>query len=102
MKACSLDPWPAFLLSEIIDILILPITNIINVSLRDGVFPHQFKEAIITPLIKKPSLCKEELPNYRPVSNLCYISKLLERIVASQLNQHLKINNLVNPLQSAY
>ena len=40
-----------------------------------------FKEAIVTPLIKKPSLPKNDMKNYRPVSGLCFISKLLERVV---------------------
>ena len=65
-------------------------------------FPLQFKQAIITVLFKKPSLCKEQLSNYRQVSNLCYKSKLLERVVAMKLNKHLIKNGLVNHLQSAY
>ena len=61
-----------------------------------------FKKAVITPLIKKPSLLKEDMKNYRPVSGLCFISKLVERVVASQIKQHLDEHNLGNQFQSAY
>ena len=44
----------------------------------------------------------DDLKNYRPVSNLSFLSKVLERIILSQLNEHLNHNNLLNPLQSAY
>ena len=68
-KSDPLDPWPAFLFTEYIDLLIKPITKFINLLLSGEVFPHQLKEAIITSLIKNPSLCKEELSNYWLVSN---------------------------------
>jgi exonuclease III len=101
-KSCSLDPWPTFLVIEYINILITPITNIINYSLKEGEFPETFKHAIVSPLIKKPTLNKEDFKNYRPVSNLNYISKLLERVVASQIKNHMDKHNLHNSFQSAY
>ncbi len=52
-KSCSLDPWPSFLVEEFLDILITPITDIVNKSLGEGVFPSKFKQVIVTPLIKK-------------------------------------------------
>jgi hypothetical protein len=102
VKSSSLDPIPTFLLNDCLDVLIKPLTLFINLCLNHGVFPDQFKLALVSPLLKKPSLPKEELKNYRPVSNLNYISKLLERVIAGQLNCYLKENNLVNPFQSAY
>ena len=48
------------------------------------------------------SLDPDDLKNYRPMSNLSFLSKVLERIVLSQLNEHLNQNNLLSPLQSAY
>ena len=89
IKSGPLDSWSAFLLMECIDILIIPITRIVNLSLMEGLFLQEFKQAIIIPLLKKPTLCKEKLPNYSPVSNLLYISKVLERVVASQLSLYL-------------
>ena len=50
----------------------------------------------------KPTLDKDELSNYRSISNLSLISKIIERVVKSRLSDHLTSNNLVNPHQSAY
>ena len=54
----------AGLLMECIDILITPIMRIVNLSLMGGVFPQEFKQAIITPLCKKPTLCKERVVHF--------------------------------------
>ena len=72
-KSCSLDPWPTFLVLDHLDILITPITSIINASLEQGKCPNFFKQAHVTPILKKPSLDKEVFKNYRPVSNLNFI-----------------------------
>jgi hypothetical protein len=82
--------------------LVKPITNIVNLSLKEGVFPGQFKSAIVTPLLKKSTLDKDNLKNYRPVSGLNYVSKVIERVVAKQIKNYLATNNLDNPNQSAY
>ena len=57
---------------------------------------------VVTPLIKKASLPRNDLKNYRPVSGLCFLSKLVERVVAKQLTSHINNNKLDNPHQSAY
>ena len=70
--------------------------------MSEGVVPDEFKKAIVTPLIKKSSLPTNDLKNYRPVSGLGFISKLVECVVASQLNDHVTVNGLENVRQSAY
>ena len=70
--------------------------------METSTFPQNFKEAHVRPLLKKTSLPKNELKNYRPVSNLSFISKILEKKVANGLQAHIKNNHLCNPLQSAY
>ena len=100
-KSCLLDPWPTFLVKECIDIPLPSITRFVNCSLSEGVVPDEFK-AIVTPLIKKSSLPPNDLKNYRPVSGLGFISKLAERVVATQLNDHVSLNGLENVRQSAY
>ena len=101
-KSCSLDPWPTFLVLDYLDILITPITAIINAFLEQGKCPNFFKQAHITPILKKPSLDKEVVKNYRPVSNLNFISKILERVVAVQLQSQLEEAGLMTAFQSAY
>ena len=101
-KSCELDPIPTTLLYENLDILLPTITNIINTSLTTGIVPPDLKTAIVKPLLKKPSLDKNLLKNYRPISNLPFLSKILEKVVLHKLLSHLQENNLSNPFQSAY
>ena len=78
------------------------LTAIINKSLATSVAPACFKRAVVRPLVKRPGLDKEVLNNYRPVSNLPFVSKLLEKVVEHRLKDHLEINNLHDFHQSAY
>jgi len=54
------------------------------------------------PLLKKPGADTTDMANYRPVSNLSFLSKTVERVIAEQLNSYLTNNGLMPPLQSAY
>ena len=96
-KSCSLDPWPTFLVLDYLDVLITLITSTINASLEQSKCPNFFKQAHVTPILRK-----EVFKNYRPVSNLNYISKILERVVAVQLQTHLDEAGLMTDFQSAY
>ena len=93
-KSRLLDPWYTFLVKECIDILLPSVTRLVNCSLSNGFVPGGFKKTIITPLIKRSSLPPNELKIYRPVSGLGFILKLVERVVASQLNDHVSLNRL--------
>ena len=101
-KTCALDSIRTNVLKSCIDELIPSITFIMNESLRNGVVPDIFKVALVKPLLKKSNLDKENLKNYRPVSNLPFLSKILEKIVLKQLLSHLKSNSLEETFQSAY
>ena len=70
--------------------------------MREGVVPPAFKQALVTPLIKKKILCRNEFRNSRPISNLSFLSKILEKIVAKRLNAHIEEQLLSNHVQSAY
>ena len=74
-KMCLLDPLPVDLLFNCVDIMLLTITRLIPDSLSSGKFPDVFKEAIVKPLLKKSILDPNDLKNYRPVSNLPFLSK---------------------------
>src|SRR6218665_66483 len=101
-KQCELDPIPTSLLKDCASVILPVITKIINLSLSTGNFPLAFKHSFVTPLLKKANLDKENLSNYRPISNLSFLSKLTERIVLARLNDYLSSNSLLNPHQSGF
>jgi hypothetical protein len=103
-KSCSLDPLPTWLLKkpQVLDLLLPAITTIINESLSTSHVPQDFKTAVVFPTLKKDGLDPNILGNYRPVSNLPFISKVLEKVVAAQITNFLKQHHLFDPLQSAY
>ena len=72
------------------------------IALSSGHFPATFKEASITPAIKKPGLDAMNVQSYRPISNLSVVSNLLQRIVARQLNCYLQSSDLRPSLQSGF
>ena len=100
-KSCSLDPVPTKVVKECLDELVPLLTVIINQSLQSGVFLDVWKEALVTPMVKK-SGSDLAFKNFRPMSNLQFVSKLVERAAADQLQSHLVKNNLFPTLQSAY
>ena len=77
-KSCKLDVLPTKVLKDIVTPLLPLCTKIINLLLTEGLFVEEWKVAIIHPLLKKPGLdliCS----NYRPVSNLPFLSKVVEK-----------------------
>ena len=99
--SCQLDPIPTNILCELPSLLPI-ITKIVNLSLSAGHFPTQLKSAIVKPLLKKSTLEPDIFKNFRPVSNLSFVSKVIEKVIAAQLLQHMKENNLLDKMQSAY
>jgi hypothetical protein len=102
IKTCELDPLPGRQLKDCIESLVPVIMKITNSSLAEGFIPEELKEAIVRPLIKKPTLDKDVLKNYRPVSNITHLSKVMEKIVAKQLTDHCMDQGLFDSFQSAY
>ncbi len=100
-KSCGLDPIPTVLLKTCMDVLAPIITDIINLSLANGEVPSDMKQALLFPLLKKITL-ELIFPNYRPVSNLSFVSKLTEKAAAKQLLHFLYANGLGEKFQSAY
>ncbi|XP_033633164.1 uncharacterized protein LOC117294758 [Asterias rubens] len=78
------------------------VTHIRSELDETGIVPQQLKKAHVTPILKNSKLDKNKLSNYRPVSNLPFISKVVEKVVAGQLNDYLTSNNLLELAQSAY
>ena len=96
------DPIPVSVLCTIIDWVCPSITHAINSSLNLGVVPSIFKAAIVRPILKKPGSDPELLSNYRPISLLPFLSKVLEKVVAKQLTAHLESHNLLASFQSGF
>ena len=97
-----LDPIPAILMKECYDTLLPVITETVNLSFNTAIVPIAFKEAFVDPILKKDSLDHEVYKNFRPISNLCFISKASEKVVAVRLNHHLEDASLHEIFQSAY
>ena len=101
-KSCVLDPLPTWLLKSNSDVFVPIITKVINLSLSSGIFPSNLKHAILNPLIKKQSLNPNELKKYRPVANIKFMSKLIEKHVVNTISAHMLKYNLGEEHQSAY
>ena len=100
-KTCTLDPIPTSIVKSTVNTMAPIIQKIINQSLCRSIVPSDFKTAIVKPLLKKPGLDPIH-KNYRPVSNLAFVSKLIEQSVIDQLDIHFEVNKLNDQLQSAY
>ena len=101
-KSCDLDVIPPRVFKCFPNSFAPSLTIIINKSLETGTVPCSYKKAIVIPSLKKPSLDSSDLSSYRPVSNLVYVSKLIEKVVSKQLITHLNNHDLLPSTQSAY
>ena len=100
-KSCCLDAIPTYLLKQCMDVLLEPITDIVNGSLQTGAFPDCWKCGIITPVLKKKGsdlVCR----NYRPLTNLSFLSKIVEKAGLSQYVDHLDSIDMFMSNNSAY
>jgi hypothetical protein len=98
---CFTDPLPTTLLKEHLDVLLPTLTRVVNCSLCTGEFSTQWKQSIVKPLLKKSGLDLIR-SNYRPVSNIPFISKIVEKAALSQFTPYVEANRLVPDYQSAY
>ena len=101
-KSCDLDPLPTWLLKKHLPLIIRNITQLLNLSLAENKVPDMLKKALVRPTLKKPSMNPNDPQSYRPVSNLPFLTKVLERVVCRQLTKFLDDNQLHHPFQSAY
>ena len=100
-KSCELNPMVTTLLKSMVDVVTLVITHIINMFLLLCEFCRNLKLAHLKLLIKKTGL-DLVFKSFCPVSNLPYISKLVERFAANQLVDHVAQNGLGENFQLAY
>jgi len=97
-----MDAIPSFLLKKVLDAVGPYLLNIINRCLETSMVPEALKHAIVRPLLKKPNLDVHVVANFRPVSNLPFISKILEKVVLKQLLRFLDQNKVFELFQSGF
>ena len=102
VKSCALDPVPTYVVKGCIHVLAPFLVEIANKSFEQGVFPDSLKLACIRPLLKRADLNAEALNSYRPIANLKFVGKIIERIVASRLLDVINDQCLSDKFQSAY
>jgi hypothetical protein len=91
-KQCSLDPVPTWLVKKLDSVFAPIIANLCNASFDQCTLPVDQKRAITRPLLKKPSLDTSDLNNYRPISNLSFLSKTVERLVDARFTAYAENN----------
>ena len=89
-KSCDLDPLPTALLKLCLPELSASLLSIINHSLDTGVVPSHFKKARVTKEPKSRATSSDDVSNYRPISQLPFVSKVFERVVANRIRPHLE------------
>ena len=100
-KSCELDVVPTTLFKAILPHITDTLVKIINASLEQGIFARKWKMAIVRPLLTKLGL-DLMFKNYRPVSNPCFLSKVLEKYALKPLNENCKKYAPLPDYQSAY
>ena len=101
-KSSPLDFIPTSLIRSCSSTFSPLIAKLANLSFSQGKFPSRFKIAQVTPLLKKPNLDPQLPSNYRPISNLNSLSKIMERLAMDRLRPHITSSQNFSRWQSAY
>ncbi len=101
-STCLSDCMPTWFLKSVFQTVGPEVLATINCSLETGIFPSCFKHALVYPLLKKPSLDPSVLNNFRLISRLPFLSKVLEKVVSTQLIAFLNENDLFEKFQSGF
>jgi hypothetical protein len=100
-KATGPDGISNMILSKVGSVIAEPFSNFFNFSIETGTFPTKWKTSNITPVYKNKG-DKSDVKNYRPISLLCFASKLFEKVIAGQLTVHLQDNHLLYEKQAGF
>ena len=101
-KQCLLDAAPTWLIKHVGDVLAPVIARMCNASFDQVKLPDRSKKAIIRPLLKKQTLDPNDPASYRPISNLSFVSKVVEKVVDARIAEHVNRHQLLPVFQSAY
>src|SRR6218665_1716337 len=101
-KSSPMDFIPMPLMVSCSNVISHLIAHLVNLSFAEGCFPSCFKSALVMPLLKKPNLDPGNLSNFRPISNLSNISKILESLFLTCIKNHIASSPNFSPYQSVY
>ena len=99
-NATGIDGLPARLFKDSAVVIADRVTHLVNLSIKSGTVPSEWKQAKVVPLFKSGN--KDDLDNYRPISILSILSKILEKAVFHQLHSYRSKNSLLSPYQSGF
>ena len=99
-KAAGADAMSPWLLKEVHDLLVTPISILLRKSLDDGEVPDDWKIANVSPIFKKG--VKSQTSNYRPVSLTSQVSKVIESVLRDAIVSHLETNELIRDSQHGF
>ena len=99
-KSKGKDGIPQDCLLQGHEVIAAPLTSVINCSIATGIFPEQWKEAIVIPILKKGDT--KETKNYRPVSCLPAASKVVEKVICEQLTRFVEVHGLLPTNQHGF
>ena len=101
-KTFPMDFVPTTIIKSCADVFGPLIATLANLSFAEGKFPDMFRAGQVTPLLKKPGANTADMSNYRPITNLNTIGKILEHLAMNQLRRNMESTSNGAPLQSAY
>ena len=101
-KTRILDPLSTKQLTDNVKCMVPIVTYVTNAPPENAVMPALFKHAIVRPLLKTQSLNKDILNNYRPISNLSHLAKVIEKVVTRRIISHISEQRMQDCFQSAY
>ncbi len=101
-STCYLDTLPTSFFKSVLNCLEADLLEVVNTSLLSGTFPNSLKTAVVKHLLKKRNLDSTMLSNYRPISNLPFIGKIIEKVVFNQLNNYLTSNGYLDNFLSGF
>ena len=98
--SCGHDDIPPAVLKNAADEIAVPLTHIVNLTLKTGIFPDALKQAKVIPLLKSGN--RSDIKNYRPISILPAFSKIFEKVITSRLVSFFEHNNLLTDNQHGF
>jgi hypothetical protein len=99
-KSAGLDDISPYLLAKCIPHIIKPLLQLVNVSIREGIFPSKLKKSVVKPIYKKGK--KEDAINYQPIALVPALSKVLEKVISNRLIAFLEKHNILNKSQYGF